>query len=344
MAVSACSVDRETFAEPGVTALQRGCEQLHRPGERGNGRLGGVMTARGPGMGLEETTKGTMMSVSDAETSVYGAAAPKTPARRKTRVQHLQQMKQAGEKWSMLTAYDYSTARLFEEAEIPVLLVGDSAANVVYGYDTTVAITVDELIPLVRGVVRGAPHALVVADLPFGSYESSPEQALATAVRFMKEGGAHAVKLEGGERVADTIHKLTAAGIPVMAHIGFTPQSVNTLGGFRVQGRGDGAEQLVADAIAVQEAGAFSVVMEMVPAELAGQVTRKLTIPTVGIGAGVECDAQVLVWQDMVGYTGGKTAKFVKQFADVGGQLRTAAATYADEVRRGVFPGPEHSY
>ncbi|MFE3195790.1 3-methyl-2-oxobutanoate hydroxymethyltransferase [Nocardia sp. NPDC059240] len=284
------------------------------------------------------------MSVSDAETPVYGAVAAKAPAKRKTRVQHLQEMKQAGERWSMLTAYDYSTARIFEDAGIPVLLVGDSAANVVYGYDTTVAITIDELIPLVRGVVKGAPHALVVADLPFGSYESSPEQALATAVRFMKEAGAHAVKLEGGERVADTIHKLTAAGIPVMAHIGFTPQSVNTLGGFRVQGRGDGAEQLIADAIAVQEAGAFSVVMEMVPAELAGQVTRKLTIPTVGIGAGVECDAQVLVWQDMVGYTGGKTAKFVKQFADVGGQLRSAAATYADEVRRGVFPGPEHSY
>ncbi|MET9490096.1 3-methyl-2-oxobutanoate hydroxymethyltransferase [Nocardia sp. NPDC006630] len=285
------------------------------------------------------------MSVSDAETPAYGSApAPHTPAKRKTRVHHLQELKASGERWSMLTAYDYSTARLFEEAGIPVLLVGDSAANVVYGYDTTVAISIDELIPLVRGVVRGAPHALVVADLPFGSYESSPEQALATAVRFMKEGGAHAVKLEGGERMADTIAKITAAGIPVMAHIGFTPQSVNTLGGFRVQGRGDGAEQLVADAISVQEAGAFSVVMEMVPADLAGQVTRKLTIPTVGIGAGAECDAQVLVWQDMVGYTSGKTARFVKQFGNVGGELRNAAATYADEVRRGVFPGPEHSY
>ncbi|WP_067541764.1 3-methyl-2-oxobutanoate hydroxymethyltransferase [Nocardia crassostreae] len=283
------------------------------------------------------------MSVSDAETPAYGAAPAKT-AKRKTRVHHLQQMKQAGEKWSMLTAYDYSTARLFEEAGIPVLLVGDSAANVVYGYDTTVAVSADELIPLVRGVVKGAPHALVVADLPFGTYESSPEQALATAVRFMKEGGAHAVKLEGGERVADHIHKITAAGIPVMAHIGFTPQSVNTLGGFRVQGRGDGADQLIADAIAVQEAGAFSVVMEMVPAELAGQVTRKLTIPTVGIGAGVDTDAQVLVWQDMVGYTSGKTAKFVKQFGAVGDELRNAAIAYAEEVRRGVFPGPEHSF
>ncbi|MCP2298498.1 ketopantoate hydroxymethyltransferase [Nocardia amikacinitolerans] len=285
------------------------------------------------------------MSVSDAETPAYGAAQAETKkARRKTRVPHLQQMKADGERWAMLTAYDYSSARLFEEAGIPVLLVGDSAANVVYGYDTTVPITVDELIPLVRGVARGAPHALVVADLPFGTYESSPQQALATATRFMKEGGAHAVKLEGGERVAEQIALITAAGIPVMAHIGFTPQSVNTLGGFRVQGRGDGAEQLIADAIAVQEAGAFSVVMEMVPAELAGQVTRKLTIPTVGIGAGADCDAQVLVWQDMAGYTSGKTAKFVKRFAEVGDQLRSAAAAYADEVRRGTFPGPEHSF
>ena len=293
-------------------------------------------------MGLEETTKGTSMSTSDAETPAYGAST--RTSRRKTRVQHLQQMKSAGEKWAMLTAYDFSTAKLFEEAEIPVLLVGDSAANVVYGYDTTVQITVDELIPLVRGVVRGAPHALVVADLPFGSYEGSPQQALATAIRFMKEGGAQAVKLEGGERVSDTIATLVAAGIPVMAHIGFTPQSVNTLGGFRVQGRGDAADQLIADAIAVQEAGAFAVVMEMVPAELAGQVTRKLTIPTVGIGAGAECDAQVLVWQDMAAYTSGKTARFVKHFAQLGDQLRSAAANYADEVRRGVFPAPEHTF
>ncbi|MBH0779985.1 3-methyl-2-oxobutanoate hydroxymethyltransferase [Nocardia bovistercoris] len=285
------------------------------------------------------------MSISDSETPAYGAT-PAEPARRtrKTRVPHLRQMKADGERWSMLTAYDYSTARLFEEAGIPVLLVGDSAANVVYGYDTTVPITVDELIPLVRGVVRGAPNALVVADLPFGTYESGPAQALATATRFMKEGQAHAVKLEGGERAAEQIAHITAAGIPVMAHIGFTPQSVNTLGGYRVQGRGDGAEQLIADAIAVQEAGAFAVVMEMVPAELAGQVTRKLTIPTVGIGAGVECDAQVLVWQDMAGYTSGKTAKFVKRFAEIGDDLRRAAAAYADEVRRGSFPASEHSF
>ncbi len=244
----------------------------------------------------------------------------------------------------MLTAYDYSTAKLFEEAGIPVLLVGDSAANVVYGYDTTVPITIEELLPLVRGVVRGAPHALVVADLPFGSYEGSPEQALASATRFMKEGGAHAVKLEGGERVSEHIARLTASGIPVVAHIGFTPQSVNTLGGYRVQGRGDGAEQLIADAIAVQEAGAVAVVMEMVPAELAGQVTHKLTIPTVGIGAGSDCDAQVLVWQDMAGYTSGKTAKFVKRFGRVGDELRSAAVEYAREVAQGTYPGAEHSF
>ncbi len=290
-------------------------------------------------------TSASTTPASDSATALYGGApATAAPRRTKIRTHHLQAMKAEGRRWAELTAYDYSTARIFDEAGIPVLLVGDSAANVVYGYDTTVPVTVDEMLPLVRGVARGAPHALVIADLPFGSYEASPQQALETAFRFMKEGQAHAVKLEGGERVAPQIAALTAAGIPVQAHIGFTPQSVNSLGGFRVQGRGDGAEQLVADAIAVQEAGAFSVVMEMVPAEIAGQVTRKLTIPTVGIGAGVECDAQVLVWQDMAGYTSGKTAKFVKQFAAIGETLRGAAAAYADEVRTGTFPAEEHSF
>ena len=326
----------------------RDCDKLHSlPAflrRKGGGRLS-TSSHPIPGTrqaGLEDQ-KGTKMS----ENAVYGGSSTESPATaltRKTRTHHLLQMKAEGERWGMLTAYDYSSARIFEEAGVPVLLVGDSAANVVYGYDTTVPITVDELLPLVRGVVRGAPHALVVADLPFGTYEASPQQALETAVRFMKEGLAGAVKLEGGERVAPQIAAITAAGIPVMAHVGFTPQSVNTLGGFRVQGRGDASEQLVADAIAVQEAGAFAVVMEMVPADIAGQVTRKLTIPTVGIGAGNECDAQVLVWQDMAGYTNGKTAKFVKKFADVGDSLRTAATTYMSEVRSGVFPGPEHSY
>jgi len=279
-----------------------------------------------------------------SEQTVYGGSGAPAVKRTKIRTHHLQKMKNEGHKWAMLTVYDFSTARAFDDAGIPVLLVGDSAANVVYGYDTTVPISVDELIPLVRGVVRGAEHALVVADMPFGSYEESPRQALATATRFLKETGAHAVKLEGGERVADQIATLSAAGIPLMAHIGFTPQSVNGLGGFRVQGRGDAAEQTIADAIAVQEAGAFAVVMEMVPAELATQITGKLTIPTVGIGAGPNCDAQVLVWQDMAGLTSGKTARFVKRFGDVGAELRRAAAQFGDEVASGVFPAEEHSF
>jgi 3-methyl-2-oxobutanoate hydroxymethyltransferase len=280
-----------------------------------------------------------------SEQTVYGAVSSTSKApRTKVRTTHLQKWKAEGHKWAMLTCYDYSTARIFDDAEIPVLLVGDSAANVVYGYDTTVPVTVDELIPLARAVVRGAPHALVVADLPFGSYEGGAAQALSTATRFLKETGAHAVKLEGGERVTEQIAMLTAAGIPVMAHIGFTPQSVNTLGGFKVQGRGDAAEQTIADAIAVAEAGAFSVVMEMVPAELATQITGKLTIPTVGIGAGPNCDAQVLVWQDMAGFTSGKTPRFVKRFGDVGAELTRAARQYADEVSAGVFPADQHSF
>ena len=280
-----------------------------------------------------------------SEQTVYGASdITRATPRTKTRIHHLQKMKAEGQKWAMLTAYDYTTARIFDDAGIPVLLVGDSAANVVYGYDTTVPISIDELVPLVRGVVRGAPHPLVVADMPFGSYEAGPQHALASATRFMKEAGAHAVKLEGGERVADQIATLSASGIPVMAHIGFTPQSVNALGGFRVQGRGDAAEQTVADAIAVAEAGAFSVVMEMVPAELATQITGKLTIPTIGIGAGPNCDAQVLVWQDMAGLSGGKPARFVKRFADIGGELRRAAVQYAEEVASSVFPADEHCF
>jgi len=277
---------------------------------------------------------------------VYGAAPESvcTTPRTKIRTHHLAKWKAEGHKWAMLTAYDYSSARIFDDAEIPVLLVGDSAANVVYGYDTTLPITIDELIPLARAVVKGAPHALVVADLPFGSYEASPQQALATATRFMKETGAHAVKLEGGERMVDQIAALTQAGIPVVAHIGFTPQSVNGLGGFRVQGRGEAGDQTIHDAIAVAEAGAIAVVLEMVPAELATQITGKLTIPTVGIGAGANCDAQVLVWQDMAGMTAGKTAKFVKRFGDVGAELGRAARQYAAEVASSVFPAEEHSY
>jgi 3-methyl-2-oxobutanoate hydroxymethyltransferase len=274
------------------------------------------------------------------ETSLYGGIS-----NRRITIRDLQAAKERGERWPMLTAYDYSTARVFDEAGIPVLLVGDSAANVVYGYDTTVPVTVDELLPLVRGVVRGSSRALVVADLPFGSYQASPQQALETAARFMKEGGAQAVKLEGGARVAPQVEALVSAGIPVMAHIGLTPQSVNTLGGYRVQGRGDeGVHRLLQDAKALQHAGAFATVLEVVPSETAAQVTRMLHIPTVGIGAGSGCDAQVLVWQDMAGLRSGKPAKFVKEFAHVGDVLHAAATQFGDEVRAGTYPSPEHSY
>jgi 3-methyl-2-oxobutanoate hydroxymethyltransferase len=197
---------------------------------------------------------------------------------------------------------------------------------------------------MTKAVTRSTKRALIVADLPFGSYESGPRQAFDTAVRMMKEGGAQAVKLEGGVRVAPQIELLHEAGIPVMAHIGFTPQSEHALGGFRVQGRGAGAEQLLADARAVQEAGAFAVVLEMVPAAVAAEVTKELAIPTIGIGAGVDCDAQVLVWPDMAGLNGGRVPKFVKKYADLRGELLRAAQEFADEVRGGVFPGPEHSF
>lgn len=264
--------------------------------------------------------------------------------RRKVRIHHLRELKERGEPWPMLTAYDMYTAELFDEAGIPVLLVGDSAANNVFGYDTSLPVTVDELLPLVRAVTRSVRYALVVADLPFGSYQLSVEQALSTSVRFMKEGRAHAVKLEGGRRFAPHVQALTSAGVPVMGHIGFTPQSEHNLGGYRVQGRGDAGDELLADAIALQEAGAFSVVMEMVPAEVAKRITHELEIPTVGIGAGPDCDAQVLVWQDMAGLRRGKAPRFVKRYADVAGALSEAARSFADEVRRGEFPAPEHAF
>jgi 3-methyl-2-oxobutanoate hydroxymethyltransferase len=244
----------------------------------------------------------------------------------------------------MLTAYDQYSAQIFDEAGIPVLLIGDSAANTVLGYATTLPITVDEMLPLVRAVARASNRALVVADLPFGSYQAGPQQALATSVRMMKEGLAHAVKLEGGARVAPSVETLTTAGIPVMAHVGFTPQSEHALGGYRVQGRGADAEKMVDDAVALQRAGAFAIVLEMVPAPVAAEVTKALDIPTIGIGAGPDCDAQVLVWQDMAGLNGGRTPRFVKRYADLRGILSAAAKTYADEVRDGVFPAAEHSF
>ena len=285
------------------------------------------------------------MSATAEEPAPYGTgSAPKPASGRKVRVHHLRELKERGEPWPMLTAYDMYTAALFDEAGIPVLLVGDSAANNVFGYDTTVPVTVDELLPLVRSVTRSVKRALVVADLPFGSYQLSPQQALETSVRFMKEGRAHAVKLEGGRRFAAHVEALTSAGVPVMGHIGFTPQSEHNLGGYRVQGRGEAADALLADALALQEAGAFAVVMEMVPAEAAKRVTAELKIPTVGIGAGPDCDAQVLVWQDMAGLRRGKAPRFVKRYANVATVLQDAATAFAEDVRRGEFPAPEHAF
>ncbi len=278
-------------------------------------------------------------------TAPYGTgAAPQATSGKKVRVHHLRDMKERGEAWPMLTAYDMYTAALFDEVGIPVLLVGDSASNNVFGYDTSLPVTVEELLPLVRAVTRSVKRALVVADLPFGSYQLSPQQALETSVRFMKEGRAHAVKLEGGRKFAPHVEALTSAGVPVMGHIGFTPQSEHNLGGYRVQGRGEAAEALLADALALEEAGVFAVVMEMVLAEAAKRITHELKIPTVGIGAGPDCDAQVLVWQDMAGLRRGKTPRFVKKYADLAGVLAGAASAFAEDVRRGEFPAPEHSF
>jgi 3-methyl-2-oxobutanoate hydroxymethyltransferase len=285
-------------------------------------------------------------SATGETTAPYGSgpqSASGAPVRR-IRIPHLQAMKERGEKWAMLTAYDQYSAEIFDEAGIPVLLVGDSAGNNVYGFETTVPVTVEHLLPLVKAVTTAAKRAMVVADLPFGSYQASPEQALGTATRFMKEGLAHAVKLEGGKAMVPEIELLVRAGIPVMGHVGFTPQSEHVLGGYKVQGRGDAADRLVDDAVALEQAGCFAIVMEMVPAPLAARVTEVLSIPTIGIGAGPHCDAQVLVWSDMAGLRGGRAPRFVKKYADLRGTLSEAARTYAAEVASGAFPAPEHSF
>lgn len=245
----------------------------------------------------------------------------------------------------MLTSYDVLTAKIFEQAGVRALLVGDTSAEMVLGHGDTLPITMDQLVPMVQAVVRGTRTALVVADLPFGSYQAGPQQALANAVRHLKEGGAQAVKLEGGRRIVPQVEMLTAAGIPVMGHLGLTPQSTNVLGGVRrVQGRGDAEDELLVDAKLLERAGVFAVVLESVPAELAQRVSAALHVPTVGIGAGPYCDAQIMVWQDMAGLTSGRVPKFVKRYADIAGNLGEAVQQYVTEVASQRYPDQEHSY
>ena len=276
-----------------------------------------------------------MTSNSGATTTLYGGAS-----HRRVTILDLKKAKAAGEKWAMLTSYEQMTAEIFDQAGIPVLLVGDSAGNNFLGGENTIAVTVDELIPLTRAVVRASQRAMVIADLPFGSYETSPEQAFATSTRFFKEAGATAVKLEGAHIA--TVEKLTAAGIPVMGHLGLTPQSLHQLGGYRVQGREDG-EVILQAALALEKAGAFAIVLELVPAELAAKITAALAIPTIGIGAGVSCDAQVLVWTDLVGLTA-KPPKLAKAYRNLRKEITDAAQEFAADVRGGTFPGAENTF
>ncbi|MGI9171026.1 MAG: 3-methyl-2-oxobutanoate hydroxymethyltransferase [Candidatus Nanopelagicus sp.] len=248
-----------------------------------------------------------------------------------------------GQKWAMLTCYEQITAEIFDQAGIPVLLVGDSAGNNFLGFENTIPVEVDHLIPMAKAVVSASKSAMVVADFPFGSYESSPEQALETGIRFFKEAKVGAVKLEGGAKVIPQIQKLIAAGIPVMGHLGLTPQSVHALGGFKVQGRGDDGQRIVDDALALQKAGVFAIVLEAVPAKLALEITNQLSIPTIGIGAGVDCDAQVLVWTDLMGLTA-KMPKLAKAYRNLRKEMSDAVSEFAEDVAAGRFPTADQSF
>ena len=269
------------------------------------------------------------------------ASTPRKPVT----VPRLRAMKRRGDKITMITAYDATFARMLDEAGADVLLVGDSLGMVVQGLDSTLPVTVDEMIYHCRAVSRGARSAHIVGDMPFLSHQVSPEEALRNAGRFLSVGGAHAVKLEGGAPAAPTIARLVAAGIPVMGHVGLTPQSVHAMGGFRVQGKTeDAAARVLADAVAVAEAGAYALVLEGIPSDLAGQVTAAVEIPTIGIGAGPDCDGQVLVCYDLLGLTPDLRPKFVKRYAELFDAGRDAAAAYCAEVRSGAFPAPEHGF
>ena len=266
-----------------------------------------------------------------------------TDAVRRLNVTDIARMYGDGERIAMLTAYDYPTAKLLDEAGIPLLLVGDSLGRAMLGYENELSVTMDDMLHHAAAVTRGARRALVVGDMPFLSYATT-DDALKNAGRFIHDASVQAVKVEGGVRSARIIETLVKAGIPVMGHIGFTPQSEHQLGGYRVQGRGDDAQRLLDDAHAVEDAGAFGVVLEMVPGDLARKVTGELEIPTVGIGAGPDCDAQVLVWQDMLGLRRGKMQRFVKQYADLAKIIGDAAGAYVDEVRNGTFPSEQHTF
>ncbi len=263
----------------------------------------------------------------------------------KITISAIQKMKQSGEKISMLTAYDYSTAAIMDEEGMDIILIGDSLGMVVLGYDSTLPVTMEDMIHHTKAVSRAVKRAMVIADMPFLSYHTSVQDGMYNAGRLMKEAGAHGVKLEGGQEVADVVRKITSSGIPLMGHLGLTPQSVHQLGGYKVQGKDDKtARKLMEDARVLEEAGAFSVVLECVPAQLAGEISRALTIPTIGIGAGAECDGQVLVVNDMLGIFEKFTPKFVKKYAELNKDIRAAMKQYIDEVRGGAFPGKEHSF
>ncbi len=260
-------------------------------------------------------------------------------------VRDVRAFKERGERFAMLTAYDFHSARLLDRAGIPVLLVGDTLGMVMLGHDSTLPVTVDDIVHHSAAVARGATEAMVVADMPFMSYQASGDEAIHNAGRMLKEGGAHAVKLEGGARVTDLVGRMVQAGIPVMGHLGLTPQSVNQLGGYKVQGRDEeAAHGILEDAKALEAAGVFSLVLEAVPSDLAREVTTSLAVPTIGIGAGPECDGQVLVFHDFLGLTDGRPPKFVKRYADLGNAIETAARTFAAEVADGTYPDADHSY
>ena len=260
-------------------------------------------------------------------------------------VRDIRAYKERGERFAMLTAYDALSARLLDEAGIPLILVGDTLGMVMLGHDSTVPVTMDEMLHHTAAVRRGTSNCFVVGDMPFMSYQASIEDGMRNAGRFLKEAGANAVKLEGGGRTVDLVSKLTESGIPVMGHLGLTPQSVNQLSGYRVQGRNDEqALRIIQDAKALEAAGAFALVLEAVPSALAAEVTGSLDIPTIGIGAGPDCDGQVLVWHDFLGITEGKAPKFVKRYASLGAEIKEAAAAFAAEVAGRTYPGPEHSY